>query len=461
MPDRSSPPAAAALSSRTILRFWSPLAATWLMMAAEGPFLAAVIARLPDPKLNLAAYGVALAFAILVESPVIMLMGATTALLEDEPSYRRLRNFAFWLNGFATALLLALLWPPVRDLVFLRVLALPPGVAHLATGALWCFLPWPWAIGYRRFLQGVMIRADRTRLVAYGTVIRLGSMASAALVYGIGFDLPGAWVGALSLSTGVLVEAVTARIMAHRSIAEVRRRSPTGGTRADTGLDAVVLGYREIGAYYYPLALTSLLGLGVHPMLTFFMGRATSPVESLAVFPVVQSLLFLFRSIGLSFQDAAIALLGRGGERYREISGFAGRLGLILTALFVGLVFTPLADLWFGTVSGLSDELTSFALPAARVAAPLPFLGVWLSLQRGVFMKNRRTRPITGATLAEVVTIAAGFIAFGWGLGLVGVTAAFAAFTLGKCASNAFLLRGTRDLVRETAGAPGGGRPHG
>ena len=36
------------LSNRNIFRFWAPLAATWLMMAAEGPFLAAVIARLAD-----------------------------------------------------------------------------------------------------------------------------------------------------------------------------------------------------------------------------------------------------------------------------------------------------------------------------------------------------------------------------------------------------------------------------
>ena len=63
------------------------------MMALEGPFLAAVIARLPDPKFNLAAYGVAFAFAILIEAPVIMIMSASTALVEDGPSFRRLRNF--------------------------------------------------------------------------------------------------------------------------------------------------------------------------------------------------------------------------------------------------------------------------------------------------------------------------------------------------------------------------------
>ena len=54
------------LSRRRILRFWLPLEATWLMMAIEGPFLAAVIARLPAPKENLAAFGVAAALAWIV-----------------------------------------------------------------------------------------------------------------------------------------------------------------------------------------------------------------------------------------------------------------------------------------------------------------------------------------------------------------------------------------------------------
>ena len=46
------------------------------MMAVEGPYLAAVVARLPDPTLGLAAYGVAIALAVLMEAPVIMLLSA-------------------------------------------------------------------------------------------------------------------------------------------------------------------------------------------------------------------------------------------------------------------------------------------------------------------------------------------------------------------------------------------------
>ncbi|MFI5142626.1 MAG: hypothetical protein ACHQHM_01210, partial [Thermoanaerobaculales bacterium] len=69
-----------ALTQRRIFAFWAPLAATWLMMAVEGPFLGAVIARLAEPKYNLAAWGVAFSFAMLVEAPIIMMLSAATAL---------------------------------------------------------------------------------------------------------------------------------------------------------------------------------------------------------------------------------------------------------------------------------------------------------------------------------------------------------------------------------------------
>ena len=44
--------AAQALTYHKIFRLWLPLAATWLMMSIEGPFLAAIIARLPERIIN-------------------------------------------------------------------------------------------------------------------------------------------------------------------------------------------------------------------------------------------------------------------------------------------------------------------------------------------------------------------------------------------------------------------------
>ncbi|MEL6823078.1 MAG: hypothetical protein AAFP70_15065, partial [Calditrichota bacterium] len=104
---------------KTIFWQWLPLAATWLMMSVEGPFLSAIIARLPAEKINLAAYGVAFSIALLVESPIIMISSAATELLKDAKTYRRLRNFTNFLNIAITVIMLLLLLPPVSK-AFLR-----------------------------------------------------------------------------------------------------------------------------------------------------------------------------------------------------------------------------------------------------------------------------------------------------------------------------------------------------
>jgi hypothetical protein len=404
------------------------------MMALEGPFLAAVIARLADPKFNLAAHGVSLAFAILVEAPVIMIMSASTALVDDARTFHKLRKFTYALNGAITVVMVGVLIPPVFWFIMQDLIGLPREVAHLTYGALVILLPWPAAIGYRRFFQGILIRANLTRRVAYGTVIRLSVMASTGIVMYAVFAPPGAYVGAAALSAGVCAEAVASRLMVNSTVRRLLQKSGEAAGEAES------LSYGRIAHFYYPLALTSVLGLAVYPMVTFFMGRAPSPVESLAVFPVVNALSFIFRAMGLSYQEVAIALLGKECEHVRELGRFAVGLGISASLALALIGFTPLSHVWYGTVSGLSPELTAFAIVPTRIMALIPILSVLLSFQRAILVQGQFTRPITAATVIEVLGIALGFTAMSRGFGLMGVTAAAVGFIAGRLGSNVYLV---------------------
>ena len=130
-------------------------------MAAEGPLLAAIVDRLSEPKFNLAAYGVALSMALLVEAPVIMMMSAATALVRDRGSYVKLRNFTFALSLGVTLVMGILALPSIFYPVALDLIGLSRQVADLTYWAIVLLLPWPGAIGYRRLYQGLLIRATR------------------------------------------------------------------------------------------------------------------------------------------------------------------------------------------------------------------------------------------------------------------------------------------------------------
>lgn len=425
------------LTVRKLIAFWAPLEATWLMMAVEGPVLASIIARLDAPKLNLAAYGVAVAIAMLVEAPIIMVMSTATALAADRESYRKLRNFTLALNAAITAVMILSVLPGPFDRAS-SMLGLPVEVASRTWRAMVLLLPWPAAIGYRRLYQGVMIRAGAPRRVAYGTGIRLATMGAVGLSLAWWGRLDGAAVGAASLSAGVVAEAVGSRVMARSHVAAVWAKGLRPG--------AASLGFREILAFYYPLALTSLLNMGIQPIVTFFMAGSRLPIESLAALPVVNSLVFLFRTPGLAGQETTIAALAMGRDNLPALRRFMAALALAASGGLALIAFTPLSQLWFQGVSGLSPSLADIAILPACILVVMPAMTVWMCWQRALLVSHRSTRAVTFATALEVAGVVAVMLV-GNAVGWIGLVSAALALVVGRLAGNLVLLRPVRHAL--------------
>ena len=458
---------------RRILAFWVPLAATWLMMAIEGPYVAAIIARLADPTLNLAAYGVAFSFAFIAEAPIIMVMTASNALVRDRASYLRLRRFVYTLNALLTAAVLVGVFPPLFRFVSERLIGLPADVARLTHVATALLVFWPAAIGYRRFHQGILVRHHMPRRVAYGTIVRLVSMSVTAMVLAWAAPIPGACLGSLALMSGVLCEAAASRWMARHVVAGLLR-APAGQTgsapfprvegegatngdapSADLVEGAVpvetsvappatasrpALTTRDILAFYYPLALTSLLAIAINPLVTFFLGRSRSALDSLAVLPVITGLVFVFRSGAIAYQEVAVALLGPAREHARPIAGVGRWLAGAAALCLATILFTPLAGGYFTRVAGLSPELSHLAVWPARALAFVPVLDYLLTFQRARLILARQTRFITIAAAIESATIIAGLVVAIGLLDVVGALGATCALFAGRLAGNLFLL---------------------
>ena len=434
----SEPPATGrALGTRFILSFWLPLAATWLMMSVEGPYIAAIIARMPDAAYNLAAFGVAFALSWLAESPIMMFLTASNKLVGDRQSFHAVRRFAYTLNTVVTLLMLLAIVPPVFRFLTGTLMGLPPEVSSLVYTAMMILVLWPASIGYRRFYQGILVRNHMTRRVAYGTVIRLTTMSVTAGVLALATHWHGSSIGAFALGSGVLVEAVASRWMARHVVATIL-------AGPEVAPHALPLTQRSIARFYYPLALTSMIGMVTGPLLTFFMGRSRMPLESLAVLPVVQTLVFMFRSGGVAFQEVGVALSGHNHEHEREV----GRASLLLASAFTlalaAMLLTPLAHVWFRDVAGLTPALADFALTPARLLVLIPGMEYWLSFQRSRFILNGQTRVITIATAIEVGGISLALLLCIARLGMIGVVAGSVALVTGRLASNLFLLAAAR-----------------
>jgi hypothetical protein len=383
------------LSYRRIFWFWIPLAAMWFMMAVEQPLIASFVARMADPELNLAAYGVVFSIALIIEAPVIMLLAAGTALSRGARSYRRLLRFSHVMIGALTALHVLIGFTPLFELIVLRGIGAPPEVAELGRSAFLVLIPWNAGVGYRRLWQGVLIRHDRTGVVPVTIAVRL---AITAAILTIGYSLggrSGVFVGALALTTGVIAAAVAAYLFA-RPVIRNHLRDPLPESNPLSG--------RELVAFYIPLALTSLILLAARPLLTVAISRLPRALESLAIWPVVLSVSFLGRSIAMSYQEVGIALLN-DTEGYRRLQRFARVLGFVMFLLFLGFALSPLAEIWFHRIVGLSAPLTEMARVPTIFIALLPAVSALIAWKRGVMVTAKRTPVITRSVLVNLLVL--------------------------------------------------------
>ena len=103
------------------------------------------------------------------------------------------------------------------------------------------------------------------------------------------------------------------------------------------------------------------------------------------------------------------------------------------------VAFTPLSDIWFKVVSGLSENLAGFARLPLMIMAVLPLLTVLISLQRAALVSTKTTQPITIGTAIEFLTIVLVlFISIKY-IGFVGAVAATSSFVIGRIAANIYL----------------------
>lgn len=428
-------PARALLSLTRIVRAWWPLAASWMLMGLELPAVSAVVARLPEPQINLAAYGVVFALSMIIESPIIMLLAASTALSRDWDSYLKVRRFMMNAGAFLTTLHVVIAFTPVYYFVVVDLIGAPSAIIEPARWGLMIMTPWTWSIAYRRFNQGVLIRFGHSNAVGLGTAVRLSANL---VVLGIGYlvgTMPGIIVAASAVSMGVMSEALFVGLRVRPILKRLQQIKPDG--------DPLTL--KTFLRFYIPLALTSLLTLLVQPIGSAAISRMPGALESLAVWPVVSGLLFLLRSVGIAYNEVVVALLGEP-QAQESLRRFAKILSLSLTAILFLVTATPLAGFWFRELSGLSPALAHLAQSSLWFALLLPAFSVWQSWYQGSLVYARTTRGVTEAMALSLIVssaiLGAGVL---WGQ-ITGLYIAQAAFTLGGLAQMLWLAYRTRKI---------------
>ncbi len=417
------------LTQRQIFQFWLPLAASWLFMSAEGPVLQAAIARLPDMQTQLAAFGIVMSLEIAIESPVIMLLATSTALGTSYRNYLTLRRFMIWANFFVTVEAILIAFTPMYGILVRDLMGIPPAIAAAAQTGMQIMTLWSAAIGFRRFLQGILIRHGQTRWVGYGTIARLCSSGGGGIFLAITTSMPGVNIAAIALMAGVCVEAAFVAYVARPTVARIKASAESHQS------ENLTMG--DVARYHAPLAATSLLTLLAQPLIGAGLARMPHALENLAAWPVIWSLLFIFRSPAFALPEAVIALTNDPQLR-APVRSFCWKTGIASSAAMSILVLTPLFPVYLRLVAGLPPQLSRYVIPGMLLSLALPALNSIHSWFRGILMSARRTGVIywgMGLNLA----ITTGIVFLGVWMQTPGAVTAVAALTVALIAEVFYL----------------------
>ncbi len=430
------------LSMREVFVRWWPLGLSWLLMAVALPATNAVIARLPEARTQLAAWGsIVLPISLVVEAPVIMMLAASTALCDSKSSYDRLWRFMMGLGAVLTVIHGIIAFTPLFDVVVGSWMNAPERMKRPARIGLCIMTPWTWAIAHRRFFQGILIRFGCPKSVGVGTLVR---MTVITVILGIGWwagSSSGMVVGASANVAGAVIEMVFIRAWVQQVLTE------QGYTMEATAGEGAPMSWMKLARFYVPLSLTSILTMAVEPVIGAGLLRLPRPVDSAAIWPVTRGLLFVMYSTGMAYKEVVVSLLDRINP-VPALRRFTFILFGIVTGLLLLTAASPLSTFWFYTFTGLERELVPLARESLWFGVLIPGLIAVYNWYQGVVVYNERTWPVIESMVLFLIIL---LLSVGGGILLdtvAGLYVALTAYTIGRLVQVLWLWFRSRDIIR-------------
>jgi len=425
------------MPQKRILNTWWPLAAGWLLMTVEVPILAAFIARLPEPEINLAAWGVAFPIALLLGAPALVLLATSTALSKDWDSYQRLRRFTLALIAILTGLHIAIAYTPLYDFIVHHILSVPAELIEPARTGIRIMSPFVGAVAFRRLNNGVLIRFGHSRAVTLSAVTRLSVDILALSIFQFIPNISGIVLATATITAGVCGEVIYSSLRVRPVLKNQLCQAPP---------QAEPLTLNSLLHFYTPLVMTTMLQVLIQPIVAAALSRLPDPISSLAVWPVLISMVSVISSSAHAYVETVVVLLDEP-RALNSLYRFTAKLSAVLFAILFIFNITPLSNYWFQDVAALPGNLVTLARQSLWFLSLTPTLMALDALSQGALMNGRKTRSITESVILSLllsgIVMSVGIALGRW----PGLTVCLLALVSGAFLRTSWLWRSSRPIL--------------
>jgi progressive ankylosis protein len=389
---------------RNLIKLWQqfiPLSLSDVSMALGDPLTTTTLAHLPDARTNIAAVGVAKAMAIFCESPIIMLLHASNALAPTQLSRQALWKFALIASGAMSLLLALTTLPLIFAIIGEGWLGVSPSLSSSIRSTLSIVILWPFAIGWRRYFQGLLIHCGQSTAVAQAGIIRL-CVVGGILAGGFILKANGAVVAGMSLAWGVIAEAVAVTYLARK----------LGATKPPELVSSPELPQDIAGVwkFYAPLGGTMMLGWGARAALVGIVARSNDGSIALAAWPAAWGLVLVIANSTRMVQQ--IIIHNRKLMPDRVLITFAISVGIFCSLILLSVSGTPISEKAIGYFIGSDQDLIDRVRPVLLICAMMPLLVSLQNALQGFLVSEGRTWGVNHAAwVGAIVMLCSAYLA--------------------------------------------------
>ena len=403
---------------RDAYRFFTPLMLMAELTMFSHAIVAGFLARFPDPTPVLAAYSIAFFFHSMMGSPVWACQMVSLSFMRCRRTARRMFFFCWQVIAAIGWVWLVLGLTSVGDWFFGSVMGLGPEIVESAKLCILVMILMLPLVAIRMLMYAILMRARRTILVTYGTVVRVLSLFPALYICDTLMD--GAVVGATAIIVCIALEMLYALVAAWPFY---RRLPATSDVRAE---------YKEVWIFAWPVMIMHTAEHGVSFLVSLFLGRLPNPETALAVFGVVDSALKVLLS-PLRNLTVTVQSLAHEHTDYAVLAKFCLQIGVAF-ATVLALFFVPAINDWtLMAAMGLSAQLADYAGYALGIGVALALSTAAAAAARGFLISSAETRILALSSAMRLIAVAlVGTTAVqlgagnGAAVGLWALTAAFA-----------------------------------
>ena len=393
-----------------------------------------------DAKINTAGYLIMGAMSIWIESPVIDLLATSTTLAKSRASFLTIRRFAIWMIIWVTFAHVIASTTPLYDFLMRTVIGLDDRMVSIIRVPFILMIPWSGCIGWRRYLQGLIIRSGQTRAIGVGTLVRFGTMAGV----GVGLYLlqgsiaiSGLAITAIALVSSVATESIFIHWVSRETVRQLSHIAET---------DEVPLTMAKVVSFHIPLTFATMVMMLSTPAVGAALARTPDNVQSLASWQVGITLLGLLRSITFALNEVVITLF-RDDQSKKKLFRFCFITGLSISGFALMCHFSGL-DYWvFRYFLKAKPDIADLARTALLAACATPTINALMVYYRGLLTSQHETVSRLRAIFVGVITLI-GSLFFGVWMGWPGVLVAAFSLTLAMSVELAILAWSWRVVSR-------------